>query len=167
MMQEKGEIMLVKFDRSNTRHDTAFRRLMHQQICVHNDMGRGQLEEAWDTDQEHEFIDTTLNREFSGRYDIFFWVEDHLYCALAVVEVFEGIYTDVDVLYIQDLVVEEHMRRKGIGKKIFAALEVEAAHMGCTGIQLHCLAHNNAAFEFYENAGMTTESVLFSKKIFA
>lgn len=56
-------------------------------------------------------------------------------------------------LYLDDLIVTEHMRGKGIGKKLFDAYMEEAKHIGAKQVHWQVLDWNTPAIDFYKKVG--------------
>ncbi|CAM3989413.1 GNAT family N-acetyltransferase [Mucilaginibacter galii] len=74
-------------------------------------------------------------------------------------------------LYLEDLVVTEIMRGKGIGKLLFNRLVQEASELGFNGMSWQVLDWNEPAIKFYKkyeagleagwlNASLSTEQIL-------
>jgi GNAT superfamily N-acetyltransferase len=74
-------------------------------------------------------------------------------------------------LYLEDLIVTEIMRGKGIGKLLFNRLIQEASEMGFNGMSWQVLDWNETAIKFYKkyeagldagwlNASLTTQQIL-------
>jgi GNAT superfamily N-acetyltransferase len=74
-------------------------------------------------------------------------------------------------LYLEDLIVTEIMRGKGIGKLLFNRLIQEASEMGFNGMSWQVLDWNEPAIKFYKkyeaglnagwlNASLTTQQIL-------
>ena len=57
-------------------------------------------------------------------------------------------------LYIEDLVISENYRRKGIGLKIFNEIKKFAKKSSCVGISLQVLDWNKTGINFYKKIGM-------------
>ena len=53
------------------------------------------------------------------------------------------------MLYLEDLIVTEKLRKMGIGKKLFDATIVVARETGCRGMIWQVLEWNEPAFNFY------------------
>jgi GNAT superfamily N-acetyltransferase len=62
-------------------------------------------------------------------------------------------------LYLEDIVVTESQRGRGIGKLLFNASIAEAKRTGCKGMSWQVLEWNTPAIEFYKkfNAGFDAE----------
>ena len=58
------------------------------------------------------------------------------------------------VMYLEDLIVREHMRRKGIGKKLFDMVLDHAKVTSCVGLSLQVLDWNNLGINFYKKYNM-------------
>ena len=54
------------------------------------------------------------------------------------------------VMYLEDLIVKEHMRRKGIGKKLFDMVLDHAKVTSCVGLSLQVLDWNDLGINFYK-----------------
>ena len=61
-------------------------------------------------------------------------------------------------LYIEDLVVSENFRRKGVGFKIFEEVKVFAKASSCVGISLQVLDWNKTGINFYKKLNMTLDN---------
>tara|TARA_B100002052_G_C15613952_1_gene476626 strand:- start:118 stop:570 length:453 start_codon:yes stop_codon:yes gene_type:complete len=58
-------------------------------------------------------------------------------------------------LYIEDLIVTDKFRRKGVGIKIFEEVKRFAKKSSCTGISLQVLDWNKTGINFYKKLNMT------------
>ena len=58
-------------------------------------------------------------------------------------------------LYIDDLCVDENMRRMGIAKALYDHTLAYAKSTGCNCVTLHVWNGNDGALRFYEQMGMT------------
>ena len=61
-------------------------------------------------------------------------------------------------LYIEDLIVNEKFRRKGIGIKIFEEIKKYAKESSCIGISLQVLDWNKIGINFYKKLNMTFDN---------
>ena len=58
------------------------------------------------------------------------------------------------VMYLEDLIVREHMRRRGIGKKLFDMVLDHAKVTRCVGLSLQVLDWNDLGINFYKKYNM-------------
>ena len=58
------------------------------------------------------------------------------------------------VMWLEDLIVKEHMRRKGIGKKLFDMVLDHAKVTRCVGLSLQVLDWNDLGINFYKKYNM-------------
>ena len=58
------------------------------------------------------------------------------------------------VMYLEDLIVREQMRRKGIGKKLFDMVLDHAKVTSCVGLSLQVLDWNDLGINFYKKYNM-------------
>ena len=61
-------------------------------------------------------------------------------------------------LYIEDLVVSENFRRKGVGFKIFEEVKKFAQASCCVGISLQVLDWNKTGINFYKKLNMNLDN---------
>ena len=61
-------------------------------------------------------------------------------------------------LYIEDLIVSENFRRKGVGFKIFQEVKKFAKISSCIGISLQVLDWNRTGINFYKKLNMTLDN---------
>lgn len=62
------------------------------------------------------------------------------------------------MLFLEDLVVTERLRRTGIGKKLFNAVAQEAKDTGAKRFKWQVLEWNEPAIAFYKKIGATLDS---------
>jgi glucosamine-phosphate N-acetyltransferase len=68
--------------------------------------------------------------------------------------------------HIDEFVVAERYRRKGIGRALLAAAVKLAASKNCVRIELDSGFHREEAHRFYESYGFEKRAYLFSKSVF-
>ena len=61
-------------------------------------------------------------------------------------------------LYLEDLIVTEEFRGKGVGKKLFDATVEEARQIGVSGMMWQVLDWNQPAIDFYKKYGADISS---------
>ena len=71
----------------------------------------------------------------------------------------DNILTDIKTLYIDDLCVDETLRGKHIGKKLYEAAVEFAKENGCYNLTLNVWNCNPSALRFYESCGMKPQKI--------
>lgn len=74
-----------------------------------------------------------------------------------------NVLTDIKTLYIDDLCVDENIRGKHVGKKLYGFVLDFAKENGCYNITLNVWAKNISAIKFYESCGLTTQKIGMEK----
>lgn len=69
------------------------------------------------------------------------------------------------VLYVDDLCVDENVRGKNIGKKLYEYILSIAKDKSCNAVTLHIWNFNEKAMKFYEKIGFEPLKTLMEKKI--
>ena len=69
------------------------------------------------------------------------------------------------VLWIDELVVDENIRGKGIGRSLFLEVNKIAKENNCNAVELNCWNFNRQAIKFYEKCGMNTQRLIMEVKI--
>lgn len=67
--------------------------------------------------------------------------------------------------HIDELIVDEKHRGKGIGKSLLSQIIIIAKENGCRQIELDSAFHREKAHRFYENLGFENRAYLFSKTV--
>lgn len=70
------------------------------------------------------------------------------------------------MLFLEDFVVRETFRRRGIGQLLFEAFLTEAEHRGCRLVKWQVLDWNEPAVKFYEKNEALIEKEWWNGKIF-
>jgi ribosomal protein S18 acetylase RimI-like enzyme len=68
-------------------------------------------------------------------------------------------------LHVDQLIVTEENRRKGIGKKLMDYAEQIANKENCDRLELDCWTFNKNALNMYENIGFDRQRIMYEKKI--
>lgn len=71
----------------------------------------------------------------------------------------DSVLTDIKTLYIDDLCVDEGLRGKHIGSKLFDAAMNLAKENGCYNLTLNVWSCNPSALKFYESLGMAPQKI--------
>lgn len=69
------------------------------------------------------------------------------------------------MMYLDDLVVKENWRRKGIGKQLFNALMDTAREHGVNQLRWHVLDWNEPAIAFYKQVGASLDPTWITCKL--
>ena len=70
-----------------------------------------------------------------------------------------GVLTDIKTLYIDDLCVDETLRGKHIGKKLYEYALKFAKETGCYNLTLNVWACNESALRFYNSLGLLPQKI--------
>ena len=84
------------------------------------------------------------------------------FCSLTVKN---NLWQQGNLGHIDELVVDESFRRRGIGKKLLIRIIKVAQGMGCRKIELDSAHNRTEAHEFYGKNGFENRAVLFSKHL--
>ena len=127
--------------------------------------------------QVHHDIRPDLFREGAQKYSeadlaallqdatrpIFVGVEDGRmlgYCFCVIEEVKDNpVLRDVKSLYIDDLCVDETIRGKHVGSKLYDHVCGYAREIGCGSVTLNVWCGNDSAMRFYESRGMKPRKI--------
>ena len=94
---------------------------------------------------------------------IFVGVEDgHMlgYCFCILEEVKDNpVLQDVKSLYIDDLCVDETIRGKHVGSRLYDHVCGYAKQIGCSSVTLNVWCGNDSAMRFYESRGMKPRKI--------
>ena len=94
---------------------------------------------------------------------IFVGIEDGRmlgYCFCILEEVKDNpVLCDVKSLYIDDLCVDENIRGKHVGSKLYDHVCGYAKSIGCRSVTLNVWCGNDSAMKFYESRGMKPRKI--------
>lgn len=77
----------------------------------------------------------------------------------------DNILQDLSYMYIDDLCVDEHYRRTGIGAALYEYVVEQAKALGCHSIRLNVWNLNQSALHFYEKHGLQALKTTMEYKI--
>lgn len=102
---------------------------------------------------EHELVNSVKQMEVDGfgEHPLFYFLLAELHGSVVGISLYYFRYSTWKgkVLYLEDLVVTEAMRKKGIGAKLFQATIQEAQELNCSRMSWQVLDWNTSAIEFY------------------
>ena len=75
------------------------------------------------------------------------------------------VLTDRKEIYIDDLCVDQAVRRRGIAKTLYDHVCAWAKDIGCAYVTLNVWQGNDSAMVFYEKQGMTARSITMETKL--
>lgn len=82
------------------------------------------------------------------------------YCFCIIEEVKgDPVLCDVKSLYIDDLCVDENIRGKHVGSKLYDHVCAYAKSIGCRSVTLNVWCGNDSAMKFYESRGMKPRKI--------
>ncbi len=71
----------------------------------------------------------------------------------------DNILTDIKTLYIDDLCVDETIRGKHIGSRLYQHVLAYAKDNGCYNVTLNVWSCNESAMKFYQSCGLKPQKV--------
>lgn len=71
----------------------------------------------------------------------------------------DNILTDIKTLYIDDLCVDETIRGRHIGRRLYEYVLSYARKSGCYNVTLNVWSCNESAMKFYQACGLTPQKV--------
>ena len=149
---------------------------MEIRLANHTDIP-GMIRLLQQVGQVHHDIRPDLFREGAQKYSeedlaallqdvtrpIFVGVEDGRmlgYCFCVIEEVKDNpVLRDVKSLYIDDLCVDETIRGKHVGSKLYDHVCHYAREIGCGSVTLNVCCGNDSAMRFYESRGMKPRKI--------
>ena len=74
-----------------------------------------------------------------------------------------SVLTDIKTLYIDDICVDQTLRGKGVGTKLFNGAKDLAKSNNCHNLTLNVWSCNGSAMEFYKAMGLVPQKVVMEK----
>ena len=71
---------------------------------------------------------------------------------------------DRTILWIDELVVDDKVRKIGIGKNLFSEVKRIAKEKNYDAVELNCWNFNERAIQFYEKCGMNIQRLIMDLK---
>jgi len=135
-------------------------KLLKQVAMVHY-MGRPDLFKSNSAKYDENQIKNILNEKDKS---VFVAVDDndnvigYAFCIFRQL-LDDNVLTDIKTLYIDDLCVDENIRGKHIGQKIYKAVTEYARLHACYNITLNVWSCNESAMRFYEKCGLVPQKI--------
>jgi glucosamine-phosphate N-acetyltransferase len=84
------------------------------------------------------------------------------FCSLAIRESLrvEGLFAHID-----ELIIDESLRKRGLGAELLEAASAAAKKRGCKIVELDSALYRKAAHKFYSKEGFAKKAYLFSKEL--
>ena len=150
----------MKIRRAEIKDMEGINRLLHQVLMVHQN-GRPDLFKAGAkkyTDEELMKIICDDSRPIFVGVDETGNVLGYAFCVFQQ-HLNHNILTDVKSLYIDDLCVDETIRGRHIGRKLYEYVLDYARESDCYNVTLNVWACNESAMKFYEKCGLVPQKV--------
>lgn len=71
----------------------------------------------------------------------------------------DNVLTDIKTLYVDDLCVDQEIRRRHIGSSLYEYVLQYARQQGCYNVTLNAWTCNEPAIRFYEKCGMKPQKI--------
>ncbi len=75
----------------------------------------------------------------------------------------DNVLTDIKTLYIDDICVDENLRKQRVGKTLYDAVLNYASEQGFYNITLNVWSCNPSAMKFYERMGLVPQKICMEK----
>ena len=140
----------------------AIDRLLNQLHKVHVD-GRPELFFP----EEHSLSKDSFENLISNKEIISILAEkDHKVVGVCIVSMLnKSGMVQMKTAYVDELVVDENFRRRGIGRALFSEAERRAKKLGAKRIDLMVWSFNETALHAYDSYGMTPQRYIYEKGI--
>jgi ribosomal protein S18 acetylase RimI-like enzyme len=134
-------------------------RLLQQVGQVHHDIRPDLFRDGAQKYSEEDLAELLMDKT----RPIFVGVEEGCmlgYCFCVIEEVKDNpVLRDVKSLYIDDLCVDETIRGKHVGSKLYDHVCHYAREIGCGSVTLNVWCGNDSAMRFYESRGMKPRKI--------
>ena len=111
-----------------------------------------------------ERLRTVFSRVIATPYKLYFCaVEGGQIVGLGSVSFKDNLWQEGEIAYVEELIVHENCRGKGVGSVLLEHLISLAMKRGCRRIELDTAFHRAIAHRFYEKHGLEKRAFLFSR----
>jgi ribosomal protein S18 acetylase RimI-like enzyme len=110
-----------------------------------------------------------ITEEYAGRYlsspvsKILLAEEDGKSVGLLGYSIRPDLYHAGDACLIEELIVREKSRGRGVGSALLTELFSRLTAAGCAEVSLAVMPGNLRAIDFYQNSGLTEEAILLER----
>jgi len=116
-----------------------------------------------DVSFEHENMSTLLDKYImNDNYDMYCFEEEKILGFITINNRFAFFYGG-NVALIEDLIVDEKHRKRGVGRKLVEFVEKELERQGIKSIELASDFHRDDAHLFWEKLGYTKSAYQYRK----
>lgn len=135
-------------------------KLLKQVETIHH-MGRPDLFKRDSVKYNENEIDSILDEKDKCVFVAVNEKDDVIGYAFCVFKQFlnDNVLTDIKTLYIDDLCVDENIRGKRVGQKIYEKVKEFAELNNCYNITLNVWCCNPSAMKFYEKCGLIPQKI--------
>jgi GNAT superfamily N-acetyltransferase len=134
-------------------------RVVHPGLLARAEVVHRQLRTALPVDYAAK-----MARVFAGGGRMIVATEHEQVHGVAVYRIYENTFNDLH-LYVDDLVTDEGLRSRGIGKLLLGECERVARERGCKALTLDSGTQRRDAHRFYFREGLTITSFHFGKPL--
>lgn len=92
-------------------------------------------------------------------------VMDKKIIGFSAISFLNTLYGNGALCHIDEIVIDEGYRGKGLGKKFIEYISEIARSRGCETLELESALHRNDAHRFYDNLGFERMGLVFSKSL--
>lgn len=131
------------------------------QVCLVHHKGRPDLFKYGAkkyTDEELKAIIHDDTRPIFAAVDADGTVLGYAFCVFQQ-HIGDNILTDIKTLYIDDLCVDENIRGRHIGSKLYEYVIAYARESGCYNVTLNVWSCNESAMKFYQACGLKPQKI--------
>lgn len=150
--------MEYKIERAKEEHSYDILRLL-EQIAAHHQKGRPDIFKS----DVKKYSEKELKEILKDANKPVFIAEDeeghvvgYVFC-IRIQYRSHAVFRDAEVLYLDDVCVDEQCRGQAIGKKLMDAVKNYALEIGVQRLELNVWQFNQGAVHFYENCGFSTQ----------
>ena len=125
------------------------------------------LEQLWiGKPIERDAVKKVIEKGLKNDYQIYICATDNEklvgYCSLTIKN---NLWMSANLGNVDELVVDNEYRNRGIGKMLMSKIEKTAKGYDCKRLELDSAFHRTIAHDFYDKLGFEKRAYLFTKEI--